>query len=1330
MELLQWIENNQLNCIFHKDNLIEINDIGKFLYIKPKTVQSEDNSIKENIIIFNNELQIDEDEDVLLSEVDYVLFQFGTKFYYSTKLESPEFNEFKYLGKSNTLIGNVDLPFVGLHSSYDLCNGSRDYDDWCKKAKFLEITTLGICEENTLAGTLAFQKSCKSNEIKSIIGESIDVKAENGDKYPVKIYCKNRDGWRNLMRIDSFINVHNVSEKCVNEEDLFKYSDNLICVLTSHYSLENILQKYKTHFKDNLYYSFDLTEWSAQSKDSDYLNNTKIYLEDYKDKIKPLLIYDAYYLDKEDSQTRKNLHKIGGVGFKNQSNNQYFKDIDSIFLEALELTDEDEKCENFIVDCISNTIEVFSNIEEFSILTGKFYLPVYEMTGEEEQLLINNNIEINNEALLRFYVTRGLQEKRLIGNKIYEDRIETEFEVIKEGGFIDYFLILADIFNFCKEKDIWTGLGRGSAAGSVISFLTNIVLIDPIKYNLLFERFLNRGRLGKSLPDIDSDIQGSRRDEVKRYIEQRYGVDYVASIGTYGTFKIRNLFKDLARIKGANPQQVNYMTAMIEPKYNLRDLIRFAGDKQILKDFLQKYPNLVEDFNYYFNQPKNQSIHPAGVIIVPKKEGEIYDQMPVKLLDGVLVSQWEGEYADKAGFLKCDILGIKQLDKFASVNKLIKESVDEDIRFDHIPLDDERTFALFKDGLNEDVFQLGAPGLKNYCRELKPDNIEDLIATVALYRPGPIENGTHRKYVKIKNKLEQIEYSEGCKEITRNTFGLIIYQEQVMQVCQRLADFSLVEADEIRKATGKKLLDVVQSYRDSFVKRAVGNGYSYDNMVELWNKMESFASYAFNRCISGGEFFYKASYNKKSRSSFEFSIKEMYEIKNNKEYAKITNHLALYKKYNSKYGYGYSFSLNEEKRLVKNKIKDIRYIGKRDIYRTTTESGKIIDTTLNHKFPTSNGEKKLEDIDITKDKLYVNSKREVGEKGLETRFETIKSIEFLKIDDVYDVEMEAPYHTFTTKNNIVTSNSHAACYAITGYYSQWYKVHYPLQFWTTSLTYSTDDERLRRISEIVKSSDIKVKSVDINLSTDNFTFDIKSNAIFWSLSSVKWVGDKIVEMMINERKLNGDYYSLEEFYTRVKKQSGVNKRSIKNLIIVGAFDIIENIRDIRDRFKLLQLFATLSNSPLSDEELKMEFFKEYEWTIKEKELTELGFVNFEKIYKDLEEGSISKKYQYNDIQDILSLDIEEVDRKNYVICGFLENIIVRNSKRGKFAQLEIKDNLDSLYITCWNETYEEYKDILDSLKGNIVCINGVLTFDNYKKSNVLHSAKDTKIIKV
>ena len=932
-------------------------------------------------------------------------------------------------------------------------------------------------------------------------------------------------------------------------------------------------------------------------------------------------------------------------------------------------------------------------------------------------------------------------------------------------------------------------------------------------------------------------------------MEQKYGVESVTCIGTYGTLKIKAAFKDLCRFYGLNFKYVNYISSILPADLDFSNLFKFsAHDNNTIKKFIQEYPHIIEKLPLIIEQAKNTSVHAAGVVIVPHTDEvgnpkNIYDWMPVRKVDGILVSEWEGGFIDQIGFLKCDILGIKQLDKFDLINRTILETTGKDIRFDDIEFNDREVFLYFHRGWNEDVFQFGAAGLRGYCQELQPDTIEDLVATVALYRPGPMEIGAHKDYIKLKNGLQSPDYNFGTEKITKDTFGELIFQEQIIKIVEEVGGLTETEADDVRKclhkdslfytkeegyisisnidinkhtvltfedsvnifrklsnvwcvgfkdcikittedgnyqlictpdhriwasndneqtfswfeakdslgltifsdqfsgfghtkiysieyigrewvwdftmedqetpqafvggmlvhnSMGKKDKKLLDKYKTVFIEGAIKNDCPPDEAVEMWDKMEGFGKYAFNRCLSG--------YEKILLSDGSYvSIRLLYRLKqvleSTLDYSVID--LSEYK----------SYSLTKELTLELNSLVDIRYEGIRDIYRLYTTQARTIDVTDNHKFPTTNGEKMLKDLDKSKDLLYIRDK----EGNLTT--EEILCIDFLSTDEVYDVEMTGPNHTFVVESGIITCNSHAVCYAMTGYYSQWYKVHYPLAFWVTSLQFSDEAEIQKRISEINKNSKIKLHPVDINKSQKEYVIDYKNNAIYWSLLSVKNLGEKAFFGISQMKEKGGDVYSLTEFLTRALEfKSVINKRVILNLIFSGAFDEVENIQSPMKRLDILLTYFRFIGKKLPEELEEVAKWVEYNFILKQKELTGYGYIDFRKTFHS------AKKFKIEEYYEIEQLQSPTYENKIVSVIGILTASVDRKSRNGPFCQLEFNCNSEIFYVTCWSESFEIYKQIIKDSIGKILIISGRLVFDaNFKKTNTIHTISKTKI---
>lgn len=359
---------------------------------------------------------------------------------------------------------------------------------------------------------------------------------------------------------------------------------------------------------------------------------------------------------------------------------------------------------------------------------------------------------------------------------------------------------------------------------------------------------------GDQMPDIDVDFPTKYRDDVKNYIKEKYGARYTCSIGTYGRMKLKTCIKDFGKIKGLSFDMMNKLTKDIDDQieYCWGDLIEYASKSKTLFKFVQDYPDLVHLTKYALLQCKSSSVHPSAVVIVPKEDSngapmDIFQWMPIKLVDGLLVSEWEGKYIDKSGFLKEDILGLSQLDKFKGMLTLIKKNRGIDLDVNTIPLDDENVFKFFKRGWCEDVFQFGTMGLMNYCRQVKPSELDHLIAMTSLFRPGPMSSNAHQDFADIKNGKKKPHFDFGLKDVTESTSGLYVYQEQIMKAVNVLGGLSLVEADQLRTYMKKKDKKAMGALSVKFIAGAVERGCSAKEAGEIWEKLDKFSGYGFNK---------------------------------------------------------------------------------------------------------------------------------------------------------------------------------------------------------------------------------------------------------------------------------------------------------------------------------------------------------------------------------------------------------------------------------------------------------------------------------------------------
>lgn len=777
------------------------------------------------------------------TEYDGYVFRFGGVWYTIEKGQErdPKLNRVKWRGQSE--VAGLSSNFLGVHGSFELLNGTSLYSDWVKKAKFLGIERLGIVEKGTLAGALKFQNACKSVGIIPVFGMEVPVKDEKKDvSFTYKIYAQNEKGWQHLLALNKVINCDS-SGKFITPKDISEHTEDVFIVFdpkTIDYTDVPILLRNK----HNVFWQADTVEYAKFNRDTEYLTNFEAF---YKSKMKPVALCDAFYIEPEYYILRETVNKIGKK-VNHKSYNQYFKDEVTYMEELLSLFGDQSIGEAFYLKAREN-MDMIAKSCNFEIPTDSRHLPRYEMTKEEK-----GKYE-SNEDMFDSLIYEGLENKPELLEDYSEDvlveRIERESDTIKFGDVVDYFLILRDIVNWCKGNDILLGGGRGSSAGCLISYLFGIVNTNALKFNLLFERFLTKGRIKVSLPDVDTDVPGEKRSLVKRYMEERFGETQVCSVGTYTTLQIKQAINDVGKIYGASNPTLRRISKMIEDVKTEEDFLRLACRKEEIAQFMNKYPEMMNVVFLLLGQQKAASIHACAMMIFPK-EKTMYEWCPVRKVDNLVVSEWEGGEMDEAGFLKEDILGIEQLDKFTDILTLIEKNTGKKINlYADIEYDDPEVYRYFANGWLSDIFQFSAKGLSSYTQKMKPKNMDDVIAALSLFRPGPMENGFHMDYIALKNGEKEPEYPIGAEEILKDTYSTWTYQEQIIKAVQTLAGFTEEEADGTRAAIAKKKKDKVEKihpkFVDGYVNKFKDKGVTKEYAEALWEQMKKFGLYAFNK---------------------------------------------------------------------------------------------------------------------------------------------------------------------------------------------------------------------------------------------------------------------------------------------------------------------------------------------------------------------------------------------------------------------------------------------------------------------------------------------------
>ncbi len=678
-----------------------------------------------------------------------------------------------------------------IKTDYSLLNSLIKIDDLIKKLKKLNITSCAICDDN-LYGTMEFINKMNKNDIKPIIG--LDIILDNNH---ILLYAENEIGYHNIVRIE---NIKNDRELTLN--DLITYSNNLVCIVFTS-SLFESLKQYFNHIFIGVSQSEE-SNFNSYKDNLVYVSKT-LFLEEYEYKYLPYV-----YMIKSGKTISD------GIEFNYQNNYLYNYDdlVNRLSFNTLNNT---------------NKISDLCNI----VFTKELYMPKYDVPDSKEYL--------KNLSLKGLY-------KRLNGNvtDIYLNRLNYELDIILNMHFEDYFLVVYDYIKYAKQNNILVGPGRGSAAGSLVSYCLGITEVDPIKYNLLFERFLNPERI--TMPDIDTDFPDTKREQVIDYVKSKYKETNVAGIITFGTLGGRQAVRDIGRVLNIDIKDIDYICKRLNFKESLKELVK--RDKEIYKliDSSDRFKLLYNIVNRIEGNKRHTSIHAAGIVISYKP---LYEILPIikNNSDDLYLTEYTMEYLEDIGLIKMDFLGIKNLSIIDNVINDINKELNLNINFNKIPLDDPKVMSLFYNGDTTGIFQFESDGMRKFLKDLKPKNFNDLCAAIALFRPGPAENIP--SYIKRKEGKEKIDYiDESLYEILKDTYGIIIYQEQIMLIAQKLANYTLGEADILRRAMSKKKYDVLKQEENKFIDKSINNGYSKETSQEVFNLILKFANYGFNKSHS------------------------------------------------------------------------------------------------------------------------------------------------------------------------------------------------------------------------------------------------------------------------------------------------------------------------------------------------------------------------------------------------------------------------------------------------------------------------------------------------
>lgn len=729
------------------------------------------------------------------------------------------------------------MSFVHLHvySSYSLLSSTARIEDLVLNAKNKGFQALALTDKNVMYGTIAFYKSCLKAGIKPIIGLTVLVQSERreGSSFPLVLLAKNQQGFHNLLKISSVVQTNSPSG--IPMKWLRGYGDGLIGITAGlKGEIEETLAKgeidearqcairYLEIFSTDFYFGIQNHGIPQEA----LLTEQLIKLADEL-QIKLVATNEVYYVDQDDAFAHecllsiKNGDKLQDENREKLENNQYYLKTSKEMVELF----------SNLPDALENSIKVAEQCNVM-IELNTMNLPKFPTSDK------------GSEELLEELCLKGFQERYADVKAEHKKRLLYEIDIIKKMKFADYFLIVWDFMKFSRENGILTGPGRGSAAGSMVAYCLYITDVDPIEHNLLFERFLNPERI--SMPDIDIDFPDHRRDEVIEYVAQKYGKLHVAQIITFGTLAAKAVMRDLGRVFGFSTAELDFVSRLIpsRPGTTLKSAL---SESEGLRNFIKESSlnkRLFETATKLEGLPRHTSTHAAGVVLT---EQPLVDTIPIQAgHNDIYLTQYTMEHLEEVGLLKMDFLGLRNLSLIETILDSIYRKTSKRVRIENIPLHDKETFNLLTKGETTGVFQLESDGMRNVLRKLKPTRFEDIVAVNALYRPGPMENIPI--FINRKHGLESVTFPHtDLQPILENTYGVIVYQEQIMQIAAKMAGFSLGEADLLRRAVSKKKKEVLDRQREHFVQGSIRKGYDSQTANKIYDLIVKFANYGFNR---------------------------------------------------------------------------------------------------------------------------------------------------------------------------------------------------------------------------------------------------------------------------------------------------------------------------------------------------------------------------------------------------------------------------------------------------------------------------------------------------